>query len=66
MFTNTRFDVVTINFSLMPLDGISNLQSPGYRWIDEHHGSKWYFPTNGGVLPSVILGAFRQLQALVT
>ena len=54
MLTNTWFDVVTINCALLPLDPISSQQSPRYRWIDEHHGSKCSFPTNGGVLPSVI------------
>ena len=56
MFTNTRFDVVTIHFVLIPLDGISSQQSPKDRWIDETHGNKWSYPTNGGVLPSVTLG----------
>ena len=57
MFTNTWFDVVTINFAMIHLDGSSSEQSPRYRWIDEHHGSKWSFPTNGCVLPSAMLGA---------
>ena len=58
MFTNTWFDVVTINFARFPLTGSPARIHQGTDGLMNSHGSKWSFPTNAGVLSSVMtLGA---------